>query len=179
VGIADNGDQMSVVVYDRREGFEGEREVCRQPVFERARSATENSLIAAGRSFLVENNYGYTGPGSTLVGGTTEPGFARVDLDRDGRGCEVKWQSDVRAPSVVPKLSLANGLVYTYTKPAGATSAPWYLTALDYRTGNTVWQSQAGRGFNHNNHYAPVTIGPDGSAYVGVITGIVRFADEE
>jgi len=179
VGIADNGDQMSVVVYDRREGFEGNRQVCRQPVFERGRSATENSLIAAGRSFLVENNYGYSGPASTLVGGTTEPGFARVDIDRDGRGCSIKWESDVRAPSVVPKLSLPNGLVYTYTKPAGATSAPWYLTALDYRTGDTVWQSQAGRGFNHNNHYAPVTIGPDGTAYVGVITGIVRYADGE
>lgn len=177
VGIADNAEQMNVVVFRRRENVTGERMVCRQPVFERGRSATENSLIAAGRSFLVENNYGYTGPTSTLLAGTTEPGFARVDIDPDGRGCEVAWESDIRAPSVVPKLSLANGLVYTYTKPAGATSEPWYLTALDFRTGRTVWESLAGRGFSFNNHYAPVTIGPNGSAYVGVIGGIVRFAD--
>jgi len=177
VGIADNTEQLGVVVYDRRRSVEGRRRVCRQPVFDAGRGATENSLIAAGRSFLVENNYGYTGPASTLLGGTTEPGFARVEVDRDGHGCRLVWESDVRAPSVVPKLSLRTGLVYTYTKPAGATSAPWYLTALDFRSGRTVWEVQAGRGYNHNNHYAPVTLGPDGSAYVGALAGLIRIAD--
>ncbi len=177
VGITDNAEHMGVVVYRRQQHVRGSRLVCRQPVFEPGRSATENSLIAAGRSFLVENNYGYGGPASTVLGGTAEPGFTRVEIDRDERGCATKWESDVRAPSVVPKLSLANGLVYTYTKPAGATSEPWYLTALDYRTGHTVWKALAGRGFSFNNHYAPVTIGPDGSAYVGVVGGIVRLAD--
>lgn len=177
VGIADNAERLGVVVYDRRRRPEGPRVVCRQAVFERGRGATENSLIAAGRSFLVENNYGYTGPASTLLAGTTEPGFARVDVDHDGRGCELVWESEVRAPSVVPKLSLRTGLVYTYTKPAGATSAPWYLTALDYRTGRIAFEIQAGRGYNHNNHYAPVTLGPDGSAYVGALAGLIRVAD--
>ena len=177
VGIADNAEQMGVVVYDRRRKPAGRRIVCRQPVFEPGRGATENSMIAAGRSFLVENNHGYTGPASTFLAGTTEAGFARVDVDRDGRGCRVVWESDVRAPSVVPKLSLSTGLVYTYTKPAGATSAPWYLTALDFRTGRTTWEVQAGRGYGHNNHYAPVTLGPDGSAYVGALAGLIRIAD--
>ena len=177
VGITDNAEHMGVVVYRRRENVEGRRLVCRQPVFEPGRSATENSLVGAGRSFLVENNYGYEGPGSTLLAGTSEPGFARVDIDPDGRGCRVRWESDVRAPSVVPKLSLAIGLVYTYAKPAGSTSAPWYLTALDFRTGRTVFETQTGRGLNYGNHYAPITLGRDGSAYVGVLTGIVRVAD--
>ncbi|HSJ17736.1 MAG TPA: hypothetical protein VK920_06555 [Solirubrobacterales bacterium] len=177
VGIADNAKRLGVVVYDRRREPAGRRIVCRRPVFEPGRGATENSLIAAGRSFLVENNYGYAGPASTLLAGTTEPGFARVDVDHDGRGCELVWESDVRAPSVVPKLSLATGLVYTYTKPAGATSAPWYLTALDFRTGRTAFEVQAGRGYNHNNHYAPVTLGPDGGAYVGALAGLIRVAD--
>jgi hypothetical protein len=177
VGIADNAERMGVIVYDRRRKPAGRRVVCRQPVFEPGHGATENSMIAVGRSFLVENNYGYTGPPSTLLAGTTEPGFARIDVDRDGRGCDLAWESDVRAPSVVPKLSLATGLVYTYTKPAGATSAPWYLTALDFRTGSTVWEVQAGRGSGHNNHYAPVTLGPDGSAYIGAFAGLIRVAD--
>jgi len=177
VGIADNAEQVGIVVYDRRRSVDRRRRVCRQPVFEPGRGGTENSLIAAGRSFLVENNYGYTGPASTLLAGTTEPGFARVEVDRDGRGCHLVWESDVRAPSVVPKLSLRTGLVYTYTKPAGATSAPWYLTALDFRTGRTVWEVEAGRGYNHNNHYAPVTLGPDGAAYVGALAGLIRVAD--
>jgi len=101
-----------------------------------------------------------------------------VNLDRDGRGCHVAWKSKVVAPSVVPKLSLGNGLVYTYTKPAdGGSQDPWYLTALSYRTGRTVWRRLAGSGLGYNNNYAPVTIGPDGSAYVGVLGGLTRFAD--
>jgi hypothetical protein len=177
VAIADNAEHMGVLVFRRERGFEGRRLVCRQPVFEPGRSGTENSLIAAGRSILVENNYGYSGPRTTLGAGTTEPGFARVDLDRDGRGCRLAWESDVRAPSVVPKLSLANGLVYTYVKPPNAGSAPWYLTALDFRTGRTVFMALAGRDLGYNNHYAPITLGPDGSAYVGVLGGLVRLAD--
>jgi hypothetical protein len=177
VAIADNAERMGVLVFRRERGFRGRRLVCRQPVFERGRSATENSLIGVGRSVLVENNYGYSGPAATLGGGTTEPGFARVDLDSEGRGCRVVWESDVRAPSVVPKLSLANGLVYTYVKPPNASTAPWYLTALDFRTGRTVFMALAGRDLGFNNHYAPITLGPDGSAYVGVLGGLVRLAD--
>jgi hypothetical protein len=179
VAIADNAEHMGVLIFRRERGFTGRRLVCRQPVFEPGRGATENSLIGVGRSVLVENNYGYSSPWVTLGSGTTEPGFARVDLDRDGRGCRLVWESDVRAPSVVPKLSLANGLVYTYVKPANARSAPWYLTALDFRTGRTVFMALAGRDLGFNNHYAPVTLGPDGSAYVGVLGGLVRLADTE
>ena len=36
-----------------------------------------------------------------------------------GGACRKVWHSDEIAPSVVPKLSLANGIVYTYTKPGG------------------------------------------------------------
>src|SRR3954467_3883166 len=52
---------------------------------------------------------------------------------------------------------------------------PWYLTALDWRTGETVYRALAGRGPLYNNNYAPVTIGPDGTAYVGVLQGIVAL----
>ena len=77
---------------------------------------------------------------------------------------------------MVPKLSLANGLVYTYTKPAGTGNEdPWYLTALDFRSGATVYRRLAGEGLGYNNNYAPVTLGPDGMAYVGVLGGLVAF----
>ena len=71
-----------------------------------------------------------------MNGGVTSPGIERVDIDGDGRGCRTVWTSDERAPSVVPKLSLRAGLVYTYTKPKrdDMTDA-WYLTALDFDTG--------------------------------------------
>ena len=62
---------------------------------------------------------------------------------------------------MVPKLSLQNGLVYTYTKePDTRTPAddPWYLTALDFRTGKTIFKRLAGLGLGFNNNYAPVTL---------------------
>ncbi len=177
VAITDNADPMDVVVY-RRGRRDGGRLVCKQPVFEEGASDTDQSLVAGRRSLVVENNYGYTGPTTTNGGGTTTPGITRVNLDRDGKGCHVAWHSKVIAPSVVPKLSLGAGLVYTYTKPAGTgNDDPWYLTALDYRTGRTVWRRLAGTGLGYNNNYAPVTIGPDGSAYVGVLGGLTRFVD--
>jgi hypothetical protein len=65
---------------------------------------------------------------------------------------------------------------YTYTKPPREDNLDaWYLTALDFRTGRTVYRRLAGTGFGYNNHYAPVTLGPDGRACVGVLGGIVAL----
>jgi hypothetical protein len=177
VSIADNADPMNVVVYKRAKTIAGSRLVCSQPVFGQGTGSTDNSLIGTARSMVVENNYGYTGPTSTL-GGATEPGVERVDLDADGKGCHTVWRSTERSPSVVPKLSLENGLVYVYTKdPDPALDDPFYLTALDFRTGKTVWKRHAGNGIGFNNNYAPVMLGPKGTAYVGVLGGMVALRD--
>ena len=180
VAITDNADPMDVVVYRRRAQVTGDRLVCVQPVFRAGASATENSLIGAGRAMIVENNYGYTGPTVTINGISTTPGIERVDIDPDGHGCHTVWHSDETAPSVVPKLSLRTGLVYTYTKPADPTMHrdSWYLTAIDFRTGETRWSQLAGTGFYYNNNYAPVSLGPDGNvAYVGVLGGLMSLRD--
>ena len=180
VAITDNADPINVVVYQRGVRADGERMVCKQPVFERGASSTDQSLIGVNRSLIVENNHGYSSPAAVELGATTKPGLARVDLDADGRGCRLVWTSQETAPSVVPKLSLAAGLVYTYTKDArGDGQDPWWLTAIDFETGKTVWDAFAGEGLGFNNNYAPVTLGPDGVAYVGVLGGIVRLADGE
>ena len=180
VAITDNADPMNVVVAQRARNASGARTLCRAPVFAKGASATDNSLIAAGRSIVVENNYGYSGPTSTQNGNSTSPGVERVDFDPDRRECTKVWHSDERSPTVVPKLSLANGLVYVYTKePQDDGDDVWYLTALDFRSGRTVFKALGGEGLGHNNNYAPVTLGPDGSAYVGVLGGLVRLADAE
>lgn len=177
VAITDNADPMHVVVYKRGRDVRGRRLVCAQAVFGKGASATENSLIGTGRSLIVENNYGYAPPVFATGGGnTTTPGLQRVDVNRAGTGCRTVWRSREIAPSVVPKLSLANGLVYTYTKPAGSPDA-WYLTAINFHTGKTVWKRLTGTGPAYNNHYAGLAIAPNGVLYSGVLGGTVRVAD--
>ena len=97
--------------------------VCKVPVFtQAARAPTENSLIAAGRSMIVENNYGYKGPTSVDRRQLTAPGFARIDINRDGTGCRLVWtQHDRARPDRRPEaVARRNGLIYTYTKDPGA-----------------------------------------------------------
>lgn len=176
VAITDNADPMNVVVYRTAPGA-AQRQVCAVPVFGAGASDTENSLISAGNSLVVENNYGYTGPEAALLGKTTTPGLARIDIDPDGNGCHQVWTNTTEAaPTVVPKLSLATGLVYTYTKGTEV-SDPWYLTALDFRTGATVWKQLAGTGPGFNNNYAGIAIGPNGTAYLGVLPGLIALRD--
>jgi hypothetical protein len=171
VGITDNANPIDVVAFRRDTGAQ----VCLAPVFSAGASDTDQSLVAVGDSFIAENNYGYSGPSATEQGGTTTGGLDRVDVV-NGQ-CRKVWHSDEIAPSVVPKGNLANGLVYTYTKPAGDSSDPWYFTALDFRTGKTVFKFRAGAGLGFNNNYAPVTIGPDGTAYIGTLGGLVLVRD--
>ncbi|MEA2401143.1 MAG: hypothetical protein QOK00_1546 [Thermoleophilaceae bacterium] len=179
LSIADNAARMQVVVLRRaRHLRRGQRRVvCEQPVFRKGAGATENSIIATGRSMIVENNYGYAPPPDATSGGkTTEPGVVRVDIKRNGKGCRTVWNSSEISPSTVPKLSLANGLIYIYTKPKGLPDA-WYLTTVDFYTGKTVWSRLIGTGLLFNVHYAGLTISPKGVLYAGVLGGTVGVMD--
>lgn len=181
VSIVDNADPENIVVYRTAKKLRGKkRKVCEVPVFRKGASATENSLITTGRSMIVENNYGYTdifAPNAASV--VTEPGFARVDIRRDGKGCRKIWTNrEVRGASVVPKMSARTGLIYAYTRPPDPSGAQgYYWTAIDFRTGRTVWNKFAGSGFLFNNNYAGLGLGPDGSAYIGVVGGIASLKD--
>lgn len=53
----------------------------------------------------------------------------------------------------------------------------WYLTAVDFRTGERRWRTLTGTGPAYDNNWAPITIGPDGTAYAGVFNGIVAVRD--
>lgn len=175
VGITDNADpQMHVIVY-QRSAASGGAEVCQQAVFAPGASDTENSLVAAGSSLIAENNYGYQNPTSTLGGKTTSPGIAKVDVSADGQ-CSLAWTNTSSAPTSVAKASLASGLLYAYTKPKLAAVDAWYLTAIDIRTGATVFSKLAGVGTQYNNHYAAIYL-HNGVAYIATLTGMVRFVD--
>ena len=197
VAITDNADpRMHVLVF--RAGRRAQsRPVCRVPVFRRGHGATDNSLVAFGHSLIVENNYGYTGPEQNPPSGdpqrntpTTVPGVTRIDVDYAHGGCHRSWTNrELRVPTSVSKVSAATGLLYVYEHPAAdevrytsgepATGPedPWYLTAVDARTGRRVWSALTGVGLGYNNNYAPITLGPDGTAYVGVLGGLVAVRD--
>ncbi|EON22389.1 MULTISPECIES: hypothetical protein [Nocardioides] len=173
IAITDNAEpRMRVAFYERSSG----REICTQPVFEDDESATDNSLVSVGDGVIVENNHGYGSPVSTLLGRGTSPGLARVDVA--GGACKLAWTSDEVAPSSVAKVSAANGLAYAYTKkPNWWGVSAWYLTALDVTTGRTVFSVRAGTGVLMNNHYAAMTIAPDGAAWIATLAGLVRVRD--
>src|SRR4051812_23527880 len=176
VVITDNADpRMNVVAYLRGKNVSGPRTVCSAPVFGANAGDTENSVVAVGRSVVVENNYGYQNPSSTMLGRTTTPGVARVGVG--AKNCGVMWSSDVIAPTSVPKVSLRSGLAYVYSKPAGVPQDAWYFTAIDVRSGETVWQKLTGTGPQYNNHYAAIYLGPDRSAYIATLSGFIRLHD--
>jgi hypothetical protein len=178
VAITDNADPMNIVVYKRAAQADGGRVVCKIPVFSKSAGNTDQSLIGTPTSLVVENNYGYSSPAATQNGQTTTPGLERVDLDANG--CHKVWHSNETSPSAVAKLSLANGIVYTYTKDARSDGKDgWYLTALDFATGKTLFKALAGEGLGFNNNYAPVTLGPDGTAYVGTLGGLIALRDTQ
>jgi hypothetical protein len=180
VAINDNADpQTNVLVYDRRVGV-ANRLHCAQPTLAPNAGTTDNSLVAAGNSFIIENNYGYDGPLSTILGKTSTPGLARVMVDDDG--CHVAWTNSSVAPSSVAKASLGNGLLYAYTKPKFATPLrsvidAWYFTAIDIRTGKTAWSRLTGTDIQWNNHYAAIYLGKRGVAYIATLAGLVRISD--
>ena len=175
VAITDNAEpRMQVVVLDRSDGSE----VCRAAVFGADEGATESSLVAVGSGVIVENNHGSRGLLSTALGMTTDGGLARVDVA--GGECSVAWRSDAVAPQTAPVLSQRTGLVYAHTLPHswwGVTA--WYLTAIDARTGRTVFSVRTGVGRLFADRDGAVTLGPDGAAYVATRAGLVRVHDRE
>ncbi len=198
VAITDNDDPINVLLYARSDG----ELICEEPVFQilvdpgdasgmTYASATDNSLIGYKDSVIVENNYGYQ---NVLVNNWSKPGITRVDViaspttgDTVGN-CSTFWENTTEASqSTVPKLSIGSGLVYIYTREdiPGNASDPqdkiddqaYYFGALDYTSGKVVYKTLTGTGSKWNNNYAPITIGPDGTAYVGVFNGIISVKD--
>ena len=177
VAITDNADPRMHVQFYRRNGKHAGHRICQAAVFAKGKSDTENTLAAAGQSVIVENNYGYSGLQSTELGKSTTPGVARVRIHKGH--CKVLWTNHIVAPTSVPKVSLGAGLAYVYAKPPSSNPLvdTWYFSAIDIRTGKTVWQQRTGNGIQWNNHYASIYLGPDHAAYIATIAGLIRFKD--
>jgi hypothetical protein len=180
VAIADNADpQVHVLVYRREIDFSGKRLICKVPVFEAGKSVTENSLIGVNYSLIIENNFGYDLFTNMIFGRAGAGGVARIDFSEATGDAEIIWHNPVVSQTTVPKLSLENGLIYVYSKDPtiGRGIDAYYLSALDFETGETRFEILTGTGISYDNNWAPVTLGPDRSAYIGVLRGLVKVFD--
>ena len=185
VAIADDGHPFTnIMVYRRGEHIEGDRVVCKVPLFESGKSATENSLMVYGNAMVVQNDYGHVYSGNALE---TSPGIMRVDVREDRSGCDVAWYNKDMLSQSLPRLSTATGLVYFYTFKKQQPSdlfGGWYLTAVDWDTGEELWDRLIGAGTGNiidplSSVTAPVVLGPNGGAYVGIRTGVVMAKDAD
>ena len=189
VAISDNAEpRMNIIFLRRSDGSE----VCRIPVFEEDRSTTENALPGLARdgangteySIIVDNNYGLVREDILNPGGCWKDhvgSLARIDLIPDGSGgytCEEIWESPEKSSQILPKLSLTNGLLYVYTYEFLSNGYyGWYLTTMDFETGETIFSIPTGIGLGFANFGPPQFIGPDGSVYFGSMQGFVRVRD--
>jgi hypothetical protein len=180
VATNDNADErVNLLVYRRAPQVQRERLICRVPLFEAGASAAEISMVAWGRSIILQNTFGYLNALQQKEWQSVVGGLTRIDIREDESGCDTVWTSPERAPSVVSKLSAGNGLLYTYTfEPQDNGENAWYLTALDARTGKTVFKILTGAGSKYDNNWGVITIGPDGTAYVSTLKGLLAIWDQ-
>ena len=82
-----------------------------------------------------------------------------------------------RASATTDKLVLICTQKITEKDEIDENDVAWYFTAVDFETGETVYRVFTGLGRNWNNSYGPITIGPNGNAYIGVFNGLVCVSD--
>jgi len=184
LAIVDNAaptERLRVFTVDRG------RSVCRTPVLTAGTSGSENSPIGFGRSVVVAGTFGYPYPALPDDAGPSEPasapfsgGMTRVDINR-GR-CEVSWKNDDVRSAAVPKLSLAEGLIYTMERRSltGEESTgpldTYDLVALDFATGAVMGRATVGATTADDTLQLAGNTGPGRVLWQGTITGLLRIA---
>lgn len=176
ITFADNVDgRINVVVLRRSDGSR----ICAEPIFKDGASATDNSMIGWGRSIILENNAGFTSAYEQEDWNDVAGGVVRLDVREDESGCETVWNSPLKVPSVVPKLSAANGIAYFYSFDLvngadGKQTQDWSIVGLDFKTGKQVVKIPTGRGRKYDNNWASMSIAPNGNFYAGMTGGLVQ-----
>lgn len=173
-------DKIAVIVAHAGDVPENQtRQICRVPIFKSGASATDNSMIGYDRSIIVENNHGYTNAEIQKDYGSVTGGVVRVDIRTDESGCDIIWESDLKVPSVVPKLSLGNGIAYFYSFDLLENGDRlWSLVGLDFETGQEVVRVPTGTGMGYNNNWSSIAIAPNGDTYVGTRQGLLKIRDK-
>ena len=77
------------------------------------------------------------------------PGVTRIDVREDRNGCDLVWDNKTLISQSLPRLSSATGLLYFYTfkkQEADDFFGGWYLTAMDFNTGEELFERLIGAG---------------------------------
>ncbi|MBM4363011.1 MAG: hypothetical protein FJ104_10050, partial [Deltaproteobacteria bacterium] len=160
--------------------------VCEEPIPAPAGLGSENSPIGAGQSVIVASTYGYPYPALPTGAPPSDPGtapllggIARLDVVEGGRGCELAWTLELRS-AAVPKLSLADRLVYTVERTAapsdgGAPAADGYALAVIDPEAGEVRARHPLPGIADTLQLAG-TVAPGRVFLQGTLTGLVRVA---
>lgn len=182
LAISDNADDLiNLVVYRRDPEVLGRREVCKVPLFDQRGSVTDNSVIGWGQSVIIENNAHYSNAFEMTAEAYAQApgGVMRVDIREDDSGCDIVWRSAERSLSPVPKLSAANGIIYLYGPDMIGEQTAWYLKGVDFETGQTLFRIHTGNGQAFDNNWAPISIGKDGTTYIGSFKGLIGVRDRD
>lgn len=184
VVITDNAEPRITLLFVKRSDG---TVVCRRPVFREGKSGTDVSVVCFEHadengkgtgvySVLVENNWGH----HTFPRSRPHAGLTRVDLIRRADGgyeCVEIWESREKSIGVF-KMSLGNGLVYMYWRSETCPVTKWYLTAIDFATGRTVYRKLVGTGLGYNNWAGALFLHPTGGIlYSTTIFGLVMISD--
>ena len=112
---------------------------------------------------------------SKMAGGRT-----RIDVHPNGT-CSMRWTNPDLAIKGVSIMSTKMGLIYVYvqdTERAAGGEFIWYVAAVDWNTGKTVFKVRTGTGGTFNDNYLQASIGPDGTFYQTVLGGVVGVNDK-
>lgn len=182
VMLSDNADtQESVHVYRVADGTLAGSAALFQP----GQSGTENSMIGIGNTLIGASTYGYPYPRYPDGAGTSvprsapfAPGMERWDLSESGL-TQVWNRSDVYS-SAVPRLSVADNLVYTCERRPGllGTGSRIHAVAIDPQTGQTVYEQLLPglAAIGGVDTLEMVGLIHDGIWWQGTVSGVLRIA---
>jgi len=175
INHGDGSSELVVMQTSPEEMSVEDRQVCRMELFEPGKSAIQNTVMAYGRSIVAENNFG----GAFYEVGDFEPGLVRVDVRDDYSGCDIVWQDDTISSQVPARLSTGDGHIWLYSHKRDMPEDvhAYYLTALDFETGEVVSEVFVASGKRMDNPMLSIDFLPGGVMVGGVRNGIVSLCD--
>jgi hypothetical protein len=193
VAITDNdNEQIHMLIYSQKAAVANQNQLdCSVPIFQPGGGNNDLGILTnfdgATYGLVVFNDYDapllyssrsdINGNFNNMSKMAAE--VVKVDVPANGQKCSVVYDTPVRIKSV-PVLSVATGLIYGYTQSEEATTDglyEWYTVALDWQTGEAVWQVRTGAGGTLNDNFMAATLGSDGTLYQAVVDGVVALRD--